>query len=193
MLRQFYIKTIKRGALYFLAIIPPSPLYEEALGFKNYFKENYHSKASLNSPPHITLHMPFQWKEEKEEELVQTFAEFKPTVKSFDLKLSGFGSFPPRVIFIDVEKNERLEKLHKELHLHCKKELNIFNASYKDKGFLPHLTLAFRDLKKPLFTKAWEEFEKKAYSNTFQVDKFVLLKHNGKVWEIFKEFLITDY
>jgi 2'-5' RNA ligase len=188
MLRQFYIKTIKKEALYFLAIIPPSPQYEEALGFKNYFKENYQSKASLNSPPHITLHMPFQWKQEKEEELLQTFEEFRPSVKPFSLKLSGFGSFPPRVIFIDVEKNEELSRLHKELHQHCKKELNVFNANYKDKGFLPHLTLAFRDLKKPLYTKAWEEFEKKEYSNQFSVDKFVLLKHNGKVWEVYKEF-----
>ena len=75
MLRQFYINTIKKEALYFLAIIPPSPLYEEALELKNYFKENYQSKASLNSPPHITLHMPFQWKQEKEEDLVGTFAD----------------------------------------------------------------------------------------------------------------------
>lgn len=188
MLRQFYINTIKKEALYFLAIIPPSPLYEEALELKNYFKENYQSKASLNSPPHITLHMPFQWKQEKEEEMVQTFEKFSTSVKPFELKLSGFGSFPPRVIYIDVEKNQNLETLHIELHRHCKRELNIFNASYKDKGFLPHLTLAFRDLKKPLFTKAWEEFEKKPYANSFKVDKFVLLKHNGKVWEVFNEF-----
>jgi len=190
MLRQFYIKTIKKGALYFLAIVPPSPIYEEALALKNYFKENYKSKASLNSPPHITLHMPFQWKQEKEEELIKTFENFSSTVKPFDLKLSGFGSFPPRVIFVDVVKNENLEMLHKALHQHCKRELNIFNANYKDKGFLPHLTLAFRDLKKPLYTKAWEEFEKKEYSNSFKVDKFVLLKHNGKVWEVFQEYLL---
>jgi 2'-5' RNA ligase len=190
MLRQFYIKTIKKGALYFLAIIPPSPLFEEALELKNYFKENYKSKASLNSPPHITLHMPFQWKEDKEDELISTFEKFTSSVHPFNLKLSGFGSFPPRVIYIDVERNESLETLQKELHQQCKKELNVFNANYKDKGFLPHITLAFRDLKKPLYEKAWAEFEQKAFSNEFMVDKFVLLKHNGKVWEIFKEFML---
>src|SRR4051812_1344607 len=188
MLRQLYIKTIKKEALYFVAIIPPSPVYEEALLLKNYFKEQYKSKASLNSPPHITLHMPFQWKEEKEAELVDAFKNFKPSINNFDLKLSGFGSFPPRVLFIDVAKNEALEKLQKELHQYCKKELNVFNALYKDKGFHPHLTLAFRDLKKPMFSKAWEEFEHKPFAHAFNVDRFVLLKHNGKVWEVFTEF-----
>ncbi len=36
--------------LYFLAIVPPSPLYEEALALKHHFKDHYNSKASLNSP-----------------------------------------------------------------------------------------------------------------------------------------------
>lgn len=191
MLRQFYIKNIKRGALYFVAIIPPSPVYEEALGLKNYFKEKYKSKASLNSPPHITLHMPFQWKEEKETELVEAFEKFNPNVKPFNLKLSGFGSFPPRVLFIDVEKNEALNTLHKELHQHCKKELNVFNANYKDRGFHPHLTLAFRDLKKPMYTEAWKEFESKDFLEEFPITKFALLKHNGRVWETYREFALA--
>jgi 2'-5' RNA ligase len=191
MLRQFYIKNIKRGALYFIAVIPPEPVYNDALKLKHYFKEKYHSKASLNSPPHITLHMPFQWKEDKEAELVKTFQQFLPGIEPFLLHLSGFGAFPPRVLFIDVAKNEILETLHQELHRYCKKKLNVFNASYKDKGFHPHVTLAFRDLKKPMFVKAWEEFEHKDYSGEFKVDRFALLKHNGKIWEIFQEFLIN--
>ena len=61
----------KIAKLYFLAIIPPSPFYDEALRLKHYFKDEYNSKASLNSPPHITLHMPFEWKEKKEEMLIE--------------------------------------------------------------------------------------------------------------------------
>jgi 2'-5' RNA ligase len=60
----------KEVSLYFIAIIPPQPVFEETWQLKNHFKEHYQSKASLNSPPHITLHMPFEWKVEKEEMLV---------------------------------------------------------------------------------------------------------------------------
>jgi len=56
---------IKKNELYFIAIVPTSPLSEELLAWKQYFQEHYQSKAALNSPPHITLHMPFEWKEEK--------------------------------------------------------------------------------------------------------------------------------
>ncbi|MBK5277935.1 MAG: 2'-5' RNA ligase family protein, partial [Bacteroidia bacterium] len=66
--------------------------------------------------------------------------------------------------------------------------LNIFNAQYKDMPFHPHLTLAFRDLKKPMFEKAWEEFKSKEYSESFAAKHFTLLKHNGKVWESLKDF-----
>ena len=173
----------KKPKQYFLAIIPPSPVYEEALELKHYFKTRYNSKASLNSPPHITLHMPFRWREDKESELIDTLNEFESGLRPFDMQLLNFNSFPPRVIFIDVVANEQLAALQKKLLRFCKKELNLFNADYKDQPFHPHLTLAFRDLKKSMFAEAWEEFNSKSFSATFRIEKFTLLKHNGKVWQ----------
>jgi 2'-5' RNA ligase len=178
----------KKPKQYFLAIVPPSPVFEKALELKNYFKEKYHSKASLNSPPHITLHMPFRWKEEREDELITKLEEFG--LASFPLQLLNFNSFPPRVIFIDVVPNECLPALQKKLLRYCKKELNLFNADYKDQPFHPHLTLAFRDLKKSTFGEAWNEFSSKPFEATFVVDRFVLLKHNGRVWESFRDIMI---
>jgi 2'-5' RNA ligase len=173
---------------YFIAIVPPSPLYDDALRLKNYFRAQYNSKASLNSPPHVTLHMPFRWKEEKENELTEALQEFSQGREVFKVQLHNFSAFPPRVIFIDVVANEALTQLYRELHRFCKRALNLFNASYKDQSFHPHMTLAFRDLKKPLFMKAWEEFQARTFSAQFTVEKIFLLKHNGKIWEIFKEF-----
>jgi 2'-5' RNA ligase len=173
----------KKPKQYFLAIIPPSPVYEEALEFKNYFKQRYNSKASLNSPPHITLHMPFRWKEEKEDELISQLSLFESGLKPFNLRLLNFNSFPPRVIYIDVVDNENLLSLQKKLLRFCKRELNLFNADYKDQPFHPHLTLAFRDLKKSMYAEAWEEFNSKPYTAEFIVDQFMLLKHNGRIWE----------
>lgn len=179
------LATREKPKQYFLAIVPPSPVYEEALELKNYFKSNYNSKASLNSPPHITLHMPFRWKEEKEDELINSLRNFQSGVTPFNLVLENFNSFPPRVIFIDVQRNESLISLQKSLLRFCKKELNLFNADYKDQPFHPHLTLAFRDLKKSAYFDAWNEFSSKSFNAEFVVDKFTLLKHTGKVWEPF--------
>ena len=177
---------------YFIAIVPPSPIYEEALQQKEYFKAKYNSKASLNSPPHITLHMPFRWVEKDENELLEELSQFANLFTAFSINLNGFSSFPPRVIFINVESTPELEKLQRELHRYVKRRLNLFNANYKELPFHPHLTLAFRDLKKPNYQKAWEEFVNKNYQASFIANKITLLKHSGTVWEVFREFSLRD-
>lgn len=174
--------------LYFVAIVPPSPIYEEAFEQKVYFKTKYNSKASLNSPPHITLHMPFRWTEQDEDDLANQLQVFAENNAPVAIHLNGFSSFPPKVIFINVEITPELQKLQKDLERYFKRELNLFNAKYKDLPFHPHLTLAFRDLKKPNYQKAWEEFVGKNYQATFLADKMALLKHSGSLWEVFREF-----
>jgi 2'-5' RNA ligase len=174
--------------LYFIAIIPPSPMLEEAMELKRYFQEKYKSKASLNSPPHITLHMPFRWREEKEDTLMEKMFSFAQSQNSFEISLLNFGSFESRVIFIDVVKSEALEKLQKALQRLCKKELNLFNANYKEHEYHPHLTLAFRDLRKSEFFKAWAEFNEKKFSATFSVNSIALLKHDGERWQALTSF-----
>lgn len=171
---------------YFIAIIPPEPVYTEALRLKYYFRDQYNSKASLNSPPHITLHMPFAWKEEKEEALINRLEDFASKQKPVELKLNNFSAFEPRVIFVDAVKDEALELLQKYLKRFCRTELNVFNADYKDLAFHPHITLAFRDLKKPEFYKAWEEFKNKKLEAQVRIHSIVLLKHDGVQWNEFK-------
>lgn len=179
-------------AQYFIAIVPPEPVHLKALQLKHYFREQYNSKASLNSPPHITLHMPFRWRKDREQGLVESLKQFAATKSQFEIRLTGFSSFEPRVIFIDVARSEALDELQKQLKRFCKIELNLFNADYKDLGFNPHITLAFRDLKKPQFYKAWEEFRTKSFVATFSVSSITLLKHDGKVWEVFRDFPMAN-
>lgn len=178
----------KKLTQYFVAIVPPSPVYEEAQTQKEYLKDHYQSRASLNSPPHITLHMPFCWKAEKELTLIKKLEDFASGVRPFRIQLNNYDAFAPRVIFINVVKSPELDKLYLELKRFCKRELNVFNADYKEQPFHPHITLAFRDLKKPNFERAWEEFSQREYSKNFIVGKVTLLKHNGKIWEVFKDF-----
>lgn len=179
-----------RRKLYFIGIVPPSPVYEEALKIKQYVYEQYKNKGALKSPPHITLHMPFKWEEQKEEKLISLLSKFvsESRIKPFELRLKNFDCFEPRVIFIAVEKSEPLLVLQQELKRFCKVKLNLFNATFKEHAYHPHLTVAFRDLKKTDFYKAWNEFKDKLFEGNFIVNQFVLLKHNGQVWEKLRSF-----
>jgi 2'-5' RNA ligase len=177
---------------YFIALIPPPPVREQAQELKEYFRERYKSKAALNSPPHITLHMPFRWSEAKEEKLFDKLNDFARGSDPIKVCLDNFSSFPPRVIFLNVTESDALGKFQRDLHRFFKRELDIFNANYQDRPFHPHLTLAFRDLKKPQYHLAWDEFSKKEYKAEFMADKVTLLKHNGKTWDVLKEFLLES-
>lgn len=177
---------------YFVALIPPSPVYEDAQGLKEYFRDNYHSKAALNSPPHITLHMPFFWSERKEIKLITKLRDFARHCDPIKICLDNFSAFPPRVIFINVTESDALDQLQVRLHRFFKRELDIFNANYQDRPYHPHLTLAFRDLKKAEYHRAWEEFRTREYKAEFMADRIALLRHNGRKWEVLQDFLLES-
>jgi 2'-5' RNA ligase len=177
---------------YFIAIVPPSPIYEEVNELKHYFNERYQTKGALKSPPHITLHMPFLWKEKNEGHLIQKLTQFSQSHTSFPLELKGFGSFVPRVIFVQIVPNKALFALHSALTKFCKTELRLYNSMYKDQPFHPHLTVAFRDLKKALFNIAWKEFESRSFERSFSCEWISLLKHDSRRWNVIKQFSLSN-
>ncbi|OEK06949.1 2'-5' RNA ligase family protein [Roseivirga misakiensis] len=171
---------------YFIALIPPDPLQSETQRIKESFYQVYASKGALRSPAHITLHMPFLWRDDKEERLFNLLVHATKETE-FTLTLNGFGCFPPRSIFINAEKSQELIDFQKRLTNYTKRAMNLFNSTH-NKGFHPHMTVAFRDLKKDKFAAAWEEFQSKNFRAEFLVNSFWLLKHDGKVWVPYREF-----
>ena len=178
--------------LYFIALIPPEPFRQKAWEMKEHFRDTYHSKASMNSPPHITLHPPFKLKQEKEEkDLEQALQKLASDFRPFEAKLQDYGAFAPRVIFIDVEKEPAMEKLQKEI-MEQVVERAEEEKKRPDHSFHPHMTLAFRDLSKPNFHRAWKEYQSKELSYSWEVRQFTLLKHNGRHWEEHRHFSLED-
>ncbi|MEM6523125.1 MAG: 2'-5' RNA ligase family protein [Bacteroidota bacterium] len=174
--------------LYFIAIIPPEPVHSFAQNQKEYFSYRFNSKAALRSPPHITLHMPFRLKEKKEEMLIKKLKTVASDHEPFELDVNGFGNFEPRVIYLDITKPEKLAALQTNVGKIMRQEMNLLNANYKDQVFNPHLTVAFRDLKKTMFYRAWEEFKDKEYHVSFNVTNFSLLRHDGSKWRVYEAF-----
>ncbi len=173
--------------MYFIALVPPEPIYGQVMDYKHMFADRYNSKAALKSPPHVTLHMPFKIKLKHEDKLISVLQEVASNHEAFKVDLSDFGQFKERTIYVDVVENDQLHSLFKAIMKTMKVNFNIFNADYKSRGFNPHMTLAFRDLKKEAFKEAWPEFKQKDYNTTFTTSSFSLLKHNGKHWEVFHE------
>lgn len=174
---------------YFIAIIPPEPIASQISDIKQHFLSEYGSKGALRSPAHLTLHMPFEWKEAKEDKLIELLAQ---TTKwnSFQIKLNGFGAFPPKTIFIKNEPCPELIEFQSSLANYTKRNMQLFNPTH-NRGYHPHITVAFRDLKKEAFAQAWQEFENRAFKANFEVDSFWLLKHDGQVWKAFEEFRLS--
>jgi len=177
----------KNLSLYFVAIIPPDNIQTELTHIKLHFKNKFDSQHALNSPPHITLFPPFWFNSDEESQLVQTLNKLCSTFDVFWQKLSGFGSFPPKVIYVGVKENNELSNIQAQLSLTFK---DLLKSKTKQKGahyFSPHVTVAFRDLTIENFRKAWKSYKHKKIRFQFKVEKLGLLKHNGKKWEVIHE------
>lgn len=185
--------TAQQNDLYFVALVPPSPVYEEAQEYRLYFKENYNSKHALKSPPHITLLSPFRLEKEKYSELESLLKKLSQSVTPFTVRLRDFSTFPPGVIYIDVEPDEELMNLQQKLEQTARENSDLFNYNYHRRDYHPHLTLAFKDLSKENFHKAWQEFKDQEYRARFLSESLTLLKHDGRRWQIENEFnFITE-
>jgi 2'-5' RNA ligase len=172
---------------YFLAVVLPAPSQSQVMTLKEYVRDHFESKAALRSPAHITLHMPFDWKLKREEELIGVLQNFK-FGHALEIELHNFNCFAPRVVYVDVKENEKLDALQKKLVQHVKSVLHIMNEAGNPRGFHPHVTIAFRDLSKEKFRAAWAHFKEQTFRASFQVDSFHLLKHSPGKWEAYKEF-----
>ncbi len=154
----------------------------ELTDFKYIAKEKFNSAKALNSPPHITLVPPFKCDYETEKKILYSLEEIAKSTKEFYITLNGFNRFGEKVIFVDVERNEELFQLRDKVMSYMESILpDLKNNSSK---FRPHLTIAFRDLKKEIFPEAWKYFSKIEYYRIFKAPDIKLLRHNGKKWKI---------
>jgi 2'-5' RNA ligase len=177
--------------LFFIALLPPLNIQQEAHQIKQHFAEAYNSKAALKSPPHITLQPPFYWEVNRLLELKTVLQEFARQQPIISITLDGFAAFEPRVIYINVLQTPKLLFLQKELSFKLKSSLEIEQTRSSKYSFNPHLTVGFKDLTKANFERAWTEFSPKPYSHKFMATKLTLLQHNGQKgqkWELNSEF-----
>lgn len=173
--------------LYFIALVPEIQLREKIKELKEEMADKFGARHALKSPAHITLQPPFKRKEEEEQYLMEILKKFAEDQSSFQLELTGFGSFPKRTIFIKVANHDAVVNLYIRLHNEIKGKI-IGRGEGDPAHFHPHVTIATRDLNTKVYKQAIAHFERQSIEEQWQVKSIVLLKHNGKNWDIYQEF-----
>lgn len=175
-------KSAKRR--FFIALLPPVDVQEQVNEVKGIMRDRFSSKAAFRSPPHITLHAPFEWPVSATSQLQDSLSKFAYRQPSVPITLDGFNVFAPHVIYIDVVKGADLMTLQPNLLAHLESDISLTSKQDRRRSYVPHLTVAFRDLKPNMFRKAWAEFQRKEFHADFTVSHLSLLAHDGKVWKV---------
>lgn len=177
---------------YYIAIVPPQDIQDYANRVMQDFADNYASCGAQKSPPHITLQSPFEWANENITFLEEYLTNFAFTQKPVPIRLNGFGAFAPRVIYINVEKNRELLALQSDLTLYIEEKFQIIDANSKNRPFVPHMTVAYRDLTKQNFKTAWLKYENQQVYFEFVAGSLTLLQHDSKRWNIQTQFKLGE-
>ncbi|MGS2738693.1 2'-5' RNA ligase family protein [Sinomicrobium sp. M5D2P17] len=177
--------------LYFIAMVPPPDVRERVRALKEELKNRFGVRHALKSPAHITLQMPFRRDPAEESAMSGVLEEFATGQLSFPVGLSGFDSFPPRVIFVKVKNHKPIRRLYESLRNVLSDRLKFSEKEMSHK-FHPHMTIVTRDLDEDLYQQVWPEYESRKFEASFTAGNICLLKHNGRFWDIYKEFGFTQ-
>lgn len=175
---------------YFLAIVLPQPYLDEVEQIKQQLNHHFGLKGAMRSPSHITLHMPFELQSKNELDLINSLTTINFLVP-IQIKSNGFSAFEQRVIFIDVLLNEALISFQKIIVRHLATNFNLENELNNKRGFHPHTTVAFRDLKKHQFAEVKSFLDGFDPNFNFFATNFSILKLN-ETWQVLKSFPLSN-
>ena len=127
----------------------------------------------------------------QEGELYRLLIDITTGMRSFEVVLQNFGSFEPRVIYVNVVENNLLRMLRDQVLSDIRKR-HVYNGDYRNEGFQPHITIAFRNLRKANFFEAWDAFKNKKFERSFFVNEITLLKYQSNNWNQMRSFSFMD-
>lgn len=137
--------------------------------------------SALKPPVHITLVPPFKLKSNHEHKLLQTLNRAR-TFSPFLQELENFGGFPEHTVYIHAHKGTGINNLSRLLRALLKPyEINFKNP------LNPHITIAYRDAESA-YPAIMEQYSKRIFKASFMVNHFSLLRHDGKKWNICREY-----
>jgi 2'-5' RNA ligase len=172
----------------------PQAVDDEIIAFKNDMAQHYQSRKALRTASHITLKAPFKLPAASHEQLLHWFGGMQVAVAPFVQEIKDFGAFNNRrnpVIYVQPVMNASLQQLQKEVLEQFRRLYPKETISKNEYHFSPHITIAYRDLQSDQFKEAWNVYQKKQYTASFEVNSFQLLQHTSGRWNVVGSCLLN--
>ena len=174
---------------YLITVLPTTRISNEISLFQKNIEADFGAVHAQKVPPHITVIPPFDCDEEKIETLMITLSQHlsKP-ISQINIHLDNFQRFDNRTLFVDVAKNEPFEHFCISLKQLFNQQKIIKQRTEKH-FFVPHITLANKDINKKDFKALWLQFMNKKYQRNFDLTSIVILELKEFKWEVKKEII----
>jgi len=167
-----------------IAIVLPDPLFSLVREEQNFIARTWGCRQALRVPPHITLIPPLSIKEKESKELESIAKEVATHRKPFSIKINGYDTFSPRVIFLKPNFPYELGLLYTELRDAIVPKIPQALSRYPDESFHPHITLAYRDLTPDQFKEMWKHYKNKKAKFLIDINQFNILVNTEEGWMI---------
>lgn len=167
---------MERADNYFIGVTLPADLKAVIESARGWMQKKWGNRSGMKTECHITLIPPFQ--------CGRTLLEMKEILSTLTLpevkvSVRGWGSFGERTIYAHVERSDSLELLKKEIGNRLRENGVSFRS---EKRFVPHITIANRDIKPYSFIPSMEHLNDIKLDMTFTVDSFMIFSFVDWSW-----------
>jgi len=168
-------------SLFFFALIPEARFSEKVRALQEELKARFALTYSMRIVPHITLQAPFECQQVDQSKLEICADLISKKIRPMNLKAINFGSFIDSVVYVNLDHNTELMELQEWL-ANTLEGQSCLTASQRNNDYVPHITLAHRDLDPAQFKEVWDFVNQHQLDETFAIDKLVAFNHEGGKW-----------
>ncbi|MBP5695254.1 MAG: 2'-5' RNA ligase family protein [Treponema sp.] len=169
---------------HFIGVLLPDDLTLTLEDCRRYMNQAYGCKSGYGTPIHVTLIPPFCLQEDYlTADLVSAIEkDVLPKKLGFKARVENFDAFADRTLFAKVLADNSWVRLRDET---AKAVLNACPGCTKkdQRPFLPHLTVANRDIPPGSITKALEVMNELDLVEDFPVDNITIFERKDGKWK----------
>ncbi|RSK41150.1 2'-5' RNA ligase family protein [Hymenobacter perfusus] len=174
--------------LYLLALLLPEPLHSAVWNLKQEIHRRTGSRNVVRLPPHITLLPPLRQPATFATELLPLLARFARQQAACAFRLENFAWFQDRTLYVRVTEDTGLLQFHAALYAQLRLELPV--VPQPERPFVPHVTLATRDLPPALVAGLRQEFARRTYQAAGWLQELAFFHHDGQMWQEVERFIL---